>query len=261
LNIHPNISIPTMATLHTYNDGSVLKVITARELIAVPIWKGQRILDKAHADTIRSAVQGKPTSLDSGYSIVKYKEENADGRLVECSYLIDGQHRASVIRDYYQENFCESDFNVTVTEKSVESEADAIEYFNRINNVKAQQWKTEPQLVINRYLAAFEKAFNQNKKQLLIRPGTTARPYLSSDNLREALMRNVNLIKHIHNDALAKFVRAAEEYNRQLLNKFAIELTQACVKDEKLKERAIKANFALAYDVKMGWISNVLTQL
>ena len=251
-----------MATLHRYNDGSVLKVITARELVAVPIWKGQRILDKAHADNIKAAVEGKPTSLDSGYSIVKYNEENADGRLVECSYLIDGQHRASVIRDYYQENFCESDFTVTVTEKSVESEAEAIEYFNRINNVKAQQWKTEPQLIINRYLEAFEKGFNKNKKQLLIRPGTTARPYLSSDHLREALKRNVelDLIKHIHAEALAKFVRAAEDYNRQLLNKFAIELTQASVKDEKLKERAIKANFALAYDTKLAWLSSILTQ-
>ena len=253
-----------MATLHTYNDGSVLKILTARELVAVPIWKGQRILDKAHADNIKSAiaaVEGKPSSLDSGYSIVKYNEENADGQLVESSYLIDGQHRASVIRDYYQENFCEADFNVTVTEKSVESEAEAIEYFNRINNVKAQQWKTEPQLIINRYLEAFEKGFNKNKKQLLIRPGTTARPYLSSDHLREALKRNVDLIKHIHAEALAKFVRAAEEHNRLLLNKFAIELTQTCVKDEKLKERAIKANFALAYDTKLAWLSDVLTQL
>jgi hypothetical protein len=127
--------------------------------------------------------------------------------------------------------------------------------------VKAQQWKTDPHLLVNRYIKAFESAFNKNKKQLLIRPGTTARPYLSSDHLREALKRNVDLIKHIHAEALAKFVRAAEEHNRLLLNKFAIELTQTCVKDEKLKERAIKANFALAYDTKLAWLSDVLTQL
>ena len=42
--------------LHTYNDGSVLKIITSRELIAIPIWKGQRILDKDHAASIKSEV-------------------------------------------------------------------------------------------------------------------------------------------------------------------------------------------------------------
>ena len=96
--------------LHTYNDGSTLKIMTARELVALPTWKGQRILDKTHSDAIKNAVGSNVKTLDSGYSIVKYKEENTDGTTVISSYLIDGQHRASVIRDYYKETICEADF-------------------------------------------------------------------------------------------------------------------------------------------------------
>lgn len=241
-----------MKELHRYNDGSILKLMTARELISIPIWKGQRILDQAHAAAIKSAVAMKAHSLDSGYSIVKYNEETADGKLIESSYLIDGQHRASVIRDYYASTMCEADFNVTVSEKIVDSETDAIEYFNKINNVKVQQWKIDPNLLINSYISALEKSFNTNKKCLLIRPGATARPYLSSEALREAFVASKHFLRG--GDSIAMFVQSVEEYNKQALNKFSIDLTQVSVKDEKLKERAIKANFALAYDTRLGWV-------
>ena len=130
--------------------------------MALPTWKGQRILDKTHSDAIKAAVGDNVQSLDSGYSIVKYKEEATDGSSVVSIYLIDGQHRASIIRDYYLETVCEPDFNVTVMEKTVESESDAIEYFNKINNVKAQQWRMDPNLLINNYISAIEKVFNKN---------------------------------------------------------------------------------------------------
>jgi hypothetical protein len=149
--------------LHTYNDDSVLRLMTSRELVAIPVWKGQRIMDKEHAASIKKAVGANVKMLDSGYSIVRYKEENADGSISMSSYLIDGQHRASVIRDFYSSTVCEPDFNVTLTEKTVDSESDAIMYFNKINNVKAQQWKMEPNLLINNYLHALESHFNKNK--------------------------------------------------------------------------------------------------
>lgn len=107
--------------LHKYSDGSILKVISSRDLVAIPIWKGQRIMDKEHATQIKKSVANNISSLDSGFSIIKYKEETTDGRIIESSYLIDGQHRASVIRDYYETTVCEPDFPVTVTEKTVNS--------------------------------------------------------------------------------------------------------------------------------------------
>jgi ribosome-associated translation inhibitor RaiA len=242
--------------LHKYNDGSVLKVMTARELVALPTWKGQRILDKSHSDSIKAAVGSNVQSLDSGYSIVKYKEEATDGSSVISTYLIDGQHRASVIRDYYLETVCEADFNVTVMEKTVESESDAIIYFNKINNVKAQQWRMDPNLLINNYISALEKVFNKNKKCMLIRP-TNIRPYLSSANLREALANNTRLLKNGKED-VAKYVEAVVKYNKEMVTKFSLDLTQAETKDYKLKERAVAVGFALAYDTKLKWVRELL---
>ena len=120
--------------LHTFHDGSVLRTMSAKELVRVPIWNGQRTLDKAHAARIRDAVGAAVDRLDSGYRIVYYNEPNTGGKMVRQSYLIDGQHRAEVLREHFLSSLCEPDFTVVVTEKEVESETDAIEFFNAINN-------------------------------------------------------------------------------------------------------------------------------
>jgi hypothetical protein len=244
--------------IYKYNDGSILKIMTARELISIPIWKGQRILDKTHSDSIKASIGINVQKLDSGYSIVKYKEETTDGNTIISSYLIDGQHRASVIRDYYKDTICEPDFNLTVVEKEVETESDAIEYFNKINNVKAQQWRLDPNLIINNYINALEKVFNKNKKNLLIRK-STVRPYLSSENLREAFLSNTSLLKN-NNNAITKFVENVVKYNKELVMKISIELAHD-TKDIKIKQRAVDIDFALAYDTKLKWVAGILADI
>jgi hypothetical protein len=244
--------------IYKYNDGSILKIMTARELISIPIWKGQRILDKTHSDSIKASIGINVQKLDSGYSIVKYKEETTDGNTIISSYLIDGQHRASVIRDYYKDTICEPDFNLTVVEKEVETESDAIEYFNKINNVKAQQWRLDPNLIINNYINALEKVFNKNKKNLLIRK-STVRPYLSSENLREAFLSNTSLLKN-NNNAITKFVENVVKYNKELVMKISIELAHD-TKDIKIKQRAVDIDFALAYDTKLKWVAGLLADI
>ena len=244
-----------MKVLHTYNDGSTLNLMTSRELISIPLWKGQRIIDINHVNSIKSSIATNVQSLDSGYSIIKYREEATDGKMVMQSYLIDGQHRASVIRDFYNSTVCEPDFNITYTEKVVESESDAIEYFNKINNVKAQQWKMDPNLLINKYIVSLERRFNTNKKSLLIRPDSTSRPYLSATKLREELKNNIDLLKlsNINN-----FISNVEKHNTSLINSFSIDLSQLNTKDATLKERVIAVQFALAYDTKLKWVKDIL---
>ena len=247
--------------LHTYNDGSILKTMSARELIKIPIWKGNRILDKTHAEEIKRAVGAKINLLDSGYSIVKYKEEYTDGSFRLSSYLIDGQHRALVIRDFYSFEICEPDFQVTVRERVVESESDAIEYFNALNNVKAQSWKTEPNILINMYIKALETQFNTNKKCPLIRSDkATKRPYLSSNSLREVLNNNIAYLKHSV-DYINTFVQKVREYNKKQIDYFELESTREIVKEAKIKERAVSNNFALAYDLKLSWIREILLSM
>lgn len=243
--------------LHTYNDDSVLRLMTSRELVAIPVWKGQRIMDKEHAASIKKAVGANVKMLDSGYSIVRYKEENADGSISMSSYLIDGQHRASVIRDFYSSTVCEPDFNVTLTEKTVDSESDAIMYFNKINNVKAQQWKMEPNLLINNYLHALESHFNKNKKCPLIRSDSTARPYLSANSLREVFSKNISYINS-NNDDITRFIERVHTYNTNMCRQFEVELAHNPCKDESIKKRAVAAKFALAYDTKLKWVRDLL---
>lgn len=244
-----------MTVLHRYHDGSVLRVISSRELIRLPIWKGQRILDPARVSEMKRAIDTNVHRLDSGYHIVRYREEAADGRLVLSVYLIDGQHRAAVLSDFYASAIFEPDFDVTVTEKTVESEADAIEHFNNINNVKVQQWAVDPNLLINSYICAIERAYNKPKLKL-IRPGATTRPYLSSDSLRAALLAQQRLIKG--GDAVERFVTASEAYNTKLVHQLGIELLHSITSKDKRKSRVIKANFALAYDENMDWVRVLL---
>jgi hypothetical protein len=244
-----------MKIIHTYHDGSELQVITSRELIRLAIWKGQRIMDAERVSEMQCSIGANFERLDSGYHVVRYKEEAADGRRVESTYLIDGQHRASVLRGYYESTICEPDFEVTVTVRDVESEVDAIEYFNKINNVKVQQWAIDPNLLINSYMAALERVFNK-PRFAQIRPGKTKRPYLSSDSLRTAFLTCKHLIKG--GDAVALFVAACEAYNSKLLHQLSIELLHSRTSKDKLKESAIKVHFALAYDERLDWVRQML---
>ena len=242
--------------LHRFNDGSILKLMSAKELVSIPVWKGNRILDTEHASKIKEAIGDNINRLDSGYTIIRYNEETSDGRVILSSYLIDGQHRASIIRDFYNSTICEPDFQLTITEKTVESESEAIDYFNSINNVKPQFWKTDPNLIVNNYIKALEFRYN-SKKNILIRSDNTKRPYLSVSNLRDVLKMNVDLLKSSTDD-INKFVEKVDKYNTSLINSFNIDFTQANIKDEKLKERMVSINFAIAYDLKLRWIRELI---
>jgi hypothetical protein len=229
----------------------------AKELISVPVWKGNRILDTEHASKIKEAIGDNINRLDSGYTIIRYNEEASDGRIILSSYLIDGQHRASVIRDFYNSTICEPDFQLTITERTVESESEAIDYFNSINNVKPQFWKTDPNLLVNSYIKALEAHYNKNKKALLIRSDNTKRPYLAVSALRDTLRMNVEYLKSSADD-INKFVERVDKYNTSLINSFNIDFTQANIKDEKLKERMVSMKFAIAYDLKLRWIRELI---
>ena len=243
--------------LYRYNDGSVLRAMKAKDMITIPVWKGNRILDQDHANHIKKGIHNNVARLDSGYSIIKYEERNADNKVITVSYLIDGQHRASVVRDFYRDNYCEPDFDVTVTELAVESESDAVEYFNRINNVKKQHWKTDPTLLVSKYIVALEKRFNTVKKSLLIRLGSTHRPYLSSEKLREVLKANSGALKYSKEDVDA-FVDRVSKKNTELVNQFQLETAMPGIKDSGIKERAIALRFALAYDPNLRWVNEML---
>ena len=239
--------------MYTFHDGSILRVLSAKELIQIPIWKGNRTLDKAHAERIRDAVGDTVHSLDSGYRIIHYDEPDTSGRVVRQSYLIDGQHRAHVLREHFLNSLCEPDFLVVVTEKTVESESDAIEYFNAINNVKPQRWRTDPAILANQYIAALEQTFNTSKLKLIRQ--TTVRPYLSVEKLREVIKANIGKLAQ-EPAAIQAFCMRAVEKNKSLLQQVDM-LILGKPKEAKYYERAAESGFLLAVDPKLPWIAEL----
>jgi hypothetical protein len=244
-----------MSVLHTYSDGSTLRRITARELIRVPVWKGNRIMDVEHAESIKRAIGANIASLDNGYRIVKYYEQDATGRPLLQSYIIDGQHRTHVLRDFYDTSLCEPDFDLTVTEKHVASESEAIAYFNALNNVKPQCWKTDKNLLANQYIAELEARFNVRKRCPFIRPANTHRPYLSSERLREALLLNADVLT----DTGAKtFAARAVDMNKELVENCKLALAiNPDLKDASIVEKAIECGFMLGVENPAKWIPKV----
>jgi len=237
--------------LHTFNDGSILRTMSAKDLVKIPVWNGNRTIDKQHAAKIRDAVGADVDRLDSGYRIICYNEPDTSGKLVRQSYLIDGQHRAEVLREHFLSSLCEPDFTVVVTEKEVESETEAIEYFNAINNVKPQQWRTDPTILVNKYVVEMEKRFNTRTVKF-IRTGATVRPYLGVDKLREALRAVVASLGQ-EKASIEAFAQRAFDKNKELLDKASV-LVLANTKDSKYYEKASAVGFMLAVDTKLPWV-------
>jgi len=243
--------------LHIFHDGSTLHTLSAKELINIPVWKGNRILDIAHATAIQQAIKGQVQQLDSGYRVVQYNEEDAVGNPIRQSYLIDGQHRAHVLRTHFQESLCESDFTVLMTVKQVDDEEGAIAFFNAVNNCKPQIWRLEPNLILNKYIGALTRQFNTNKKLLLLRPGSTHRPYLSVDKLRESLRIVLNLLKQEDEEVL-KFVSRVNEWNKRAIREAEVHLSVAKKADASMLEKCICVNFMLSFDPELKWIVECL---
>lgn len=236
--------------LHTFSDGSVLKKIKAKELVGIPVWKGNRFIDLNHANKIKEAVGPKIENLDSSiYRIVKYR----DGDVTQ-KFLVDGQHRQYVIKKYYEENVLFAlNFDTLIIEKTVECEADAIEYFNMLNNSKPQQ-DNDPKLLANKYILALEKFYKK-----LIRPEGvgTKRPFLSSDALRKVLEDNGPMLKQ-SSDSIAAFIKKVDMWNKKMITEYEVG-SAFNAKDKTVLENCIKKEFVLAFDVKLPWIKECLS--
>ena len=269
--------IPTPATatttiLHTLHDGSILRTMSSKELVTIPVWQGNRTLDPAHAAIIAAAVGSHIQKLDSGYRIICYPQTTSAAATAATSpqqqqqqqqqqrYLLDGQHRAHVLREYYAHTLCAEDFPVVLTETTVDSELEAIGLFNAINNTKAQSWDTDPRLIANEYVAALETAFNHGRPRsnLLIRPSATKRPYLSANKLRDALV-DPRIKLHMNRDRIREFVAAVIAHNDDLLRRADIlMLGETNASNLKFWEAGVANRFLLAVDPRLPWVHRLM---
>jgi len=242
-----------MDLLHIYSDGSKLFKMSASALMRIPIWKGNRIIDLEHVKNIKESIDYKAYFLDSGYKTVQYDEMDENNKPVKKTYLIDGQHRISVVIDYFENIQDAKDFSVTVTEIRVDSEADAIEYFNKINNVKPIQFKEDPNLIINKYLQRLIGSYPVKSK--LFRTGATKRPYLSVDKFREALLKRVDNLKKI---SIEKFIKECKTTNTKIIQELEIRSLNDKEKELKIITKILELDFGLAWDDKFKWLDNIL---
>lgn len=232
--------------LYRFSDGSVLDKIKAKEIVGIPVWKGNRFIDITHAHKIKEAIGSKIENLDSSiFRIVTYKDGDITQR-----YLVDGQHRQYVIKSYYEDNVLFAlNFDVLIIEKSVDCEADAIEYFNALNNAKPQQ-DNDPRLLANKYIVALEKFYKK-----LIRPEgvSTKRPFLSSNLLRKVLEDNGPMLKQ-SNAHIEMFIQKVEKWNKKKIEEYSLGLMYTTVKDETIIKNSIAKGFILAFDAQLPWI-------
>ena len=234
--------------IHTFSDKSILHKIKAKELVGIQVWKGNRFIDNDHVNKIKSAIGDRIESLDSTiFRVVKYKDGD-----VEQKYLVDGQHRQEVIKKYYEENYIlPINFDVLLHEKIVDSEAEAIEYFNAINNTKPQQ-DNDPKILTNKYILALEKHFVK-----LIRPEGkgTKRPFLSNDLLRTELQKNASMLKQ-SNEFVKRFIQRVDAWNKKRINDYDLGLIET--KELSVLKSCIEKKFILAFDSKLPWIKDCL---
>ena len=242
--------------LHNFNDGSVLKKVKVRELLGIPVWRGNRHIDEQHARQIKHDIGDNISCLDTSvFRAVRYKENNKEQR-----FLIDGQHRQYALRAYFEENIMIPDFDVLLIEKEVDSESDVIEYFNMINNVKPQ-YENDPRLLGNKYILALEGAFNVNRRNPLIRPEgkATKRPYLSSDAVRNEIEKYGHMLKQSP-AFVAKFISEVREWNKKALAECELRSIYASPKDHSILDNCLEKKFILAFDSKLPWIRECLTR-
>jgi len=223
--------------MFTSNNGSVFNIISASRLASIEVWKGNRTLDKTHVEKITREIKQVQDLNADVYKILCILEDDTPKK-----YLYDGQHRQAIIKQYFASNFDNSDFDVLVSEKICQDESEAIQLFKEANTTKSIQWKDDPIIVSNNFVELFTKEFNRDPKNLLVRPGKTKRPYLSSDRLREELIK-----RHVVDwkTTPQEFIQRCREINDQQV----LELDSSIP----MQKRAKELNFALGM-LDFTWI-------
>ena len=219
------------------SDGSVFSVIPASRLASIEVWKGNRTLDKTHVERIsRDLKQVQDLNADVFKILCVIEDEQPK------KYLYDGQHRQAVIKEYFSQKFDALDFDVLISEKVCRDESEAIELFKKANMTKSIQWKEDPILVANNFVALFTQEFNRDPKNLLVRSGKTKKPFLSADRLREELIK-----RHVVDwkTTPQEFIERCREINTQQV----MELDASIL----VQKRARDLHFALGM-LDFSWI-------
>lgn len=246
----PPVPVVSPTNLYKFSDGSVLKLMNAKELSAIDIWHSQRTLDINHKQVIQKQVNNTIQALDGSlYHIVRYPPDE-EGEQDICR-IIDGQHRASVLKEYFQaEGANAKNFSVLVKEKFCKTEEEAILYFKILNNTKAIEWKEDPKLVAQKFMSALLEIF-QNEKNKFFRANKTKRPFVQIEKLQAVFVnRRIGIGMKITPE---EFAQKALAWNEAKIDHILTQATRSGVEDH-----ALALGFTLGLDEAFGWLDLVL---
>ena len=164
------------------SDGSIWSSTLASKLCEYGIWNGNRTIDENHIKRIETDITSLQDLNLNPYRVVNITDD--DG---ERSLIIDGQHRATILKRNLHKLLNGGDFNVIIIITKCKDESEIIQKFKIFNATKSIAWKDDPVMTANRFIELLIKEFN--KKTILIRSGRTSKPYLSSDRIRQALIQ------------------------------------------------------------------------
>ncbi len=236
--------------LFKYHDGSYLKQMYASQIADMDIWKGNRIIDRAHCDAIRKEIGDDVKRLDlKPFHIVRYMKETAPGIAEHTKELVDGQHRATILKEFFDskgDDWEAHDFPVLAIVKCCATEEAIIEYFRMLNNTKSIEWQEDPNMVANRYVESLLRRFN-SVKRYRIRQGKTRAPYVSVEAVREEIVRRrIGIATKQSPQEWGDLIWKAHQAGLQELRELAIR-TPA-------QESALKAECMLALFKNMDWL-------
>jgi hypothetical protein len=222
----------------------------AKELSAIDIWHSQRTLDIAHKQSIQKQVNNLIQALDGSlYHIVRYPPDE-EGEQDICR-IIDGQHRASVLKDYYQTTGSDAKvFQVLVKEKFCKTEEEAVLYFKILNNTKAIEWKEDPKLVAQKFMSSLLAIF-ENEKTKFFRTNKTKRPFVQIEKLQAIFAnRRIGIGMKITPE---EFAQKALAWNEAKIDHILTQASRSGVEDH-----ALSLGFTLGLDENFGWLDSVL---
>lgn len=240
----------TPALLFTFTDGSTLHSISARRLASFPTWEGNRVLDEAHVAALQASIQD-PTEVQGPFTVIDYPSETVAGTFEHR--ILDGQHRAAVLKRHFEATPTAADFAVLVRRYTGKDHAAAIAIFQQINNAKPMLYKGSDTDRLHSITAAFQKAFIGARKSgeplFLVRP-TCNRPFLSMETLVAAL-RTYKI--HERTDlSPADIVAHAESINsfyaEDPTGRIPVTVTRT------MMDRAEEYGFFLGLDPKCAWL-------
>jgi hypothetical protein len=224
------------------SDNSHYKIISARLFSQIPVWRGNRVIDEDHVRKIREGLKNNISLLNSSpYRIALMIEEDGTAK----QWIIDGQHRALILKEYFEKEGAE-EFDVLVAGKRFENEDEIIDHFKTINTTRAIQWKEDPVMKANSYLAALMKEFNENPKFPMIRAGKTTRPFLSADKLRDEILK-----RKVDGWTITPMEFAEHCRNQNILLTDGLKVKPA---PSDMELRAMKYKFSLGLDTSMHWM-------